>query len=272
MNRAGGASTPWVPSPGIFRRHGQHEPSSDLDASDMNGVEWVPTQWESGSWQAEGPDRRSFWDWSGWGCALVGAVAHAGTKESAVHSSSRGEGGAQNRRGDLIASIVTWGQARVRSRAAGTASIRCISLRRGLASGQRRRGTLDRPSSRGGGAARGRRACLRIHDARVARTCRGSQKKSHSVGLSAADCAATTQREPRHVALAVSLPRVDRTRRRWKRHDGAMAVEAPWWRFHRRRVRSTLDGLEGPLRKSGKEMSRILINAGWPSTIPAHTL
>jgi len=30
-------------------------------------------------------------------------------------------------------------------------------------------------------------------------------------------------------------------------------------------------GLVGPLRKSWKEMSAILKNAGWPYTIPAHT-
>jgi len=173
---------------------------------------------------------------------LGGASPHtAGTKESAVHGLSRGEGGAKDRGGDVNASTVARGHTGVRSRAAGTASIRCTWLRRGLSSRQSRRGTPDRLSSPGGGAARGRRARLRIHDARVARKCGRSHTKARSVSLSSANCAAMTQTEP---------------------HGG----------FHRRRVRSTLDGLVGPLRKSRKEMSRILLNVGSPPTILAHTL
>jgi len=38
MDRVGGASTPWSPWPGVFRRHKQPEASSDLDVRDMNGV------------------------------------------------------------------------------------------------------------------------------------------------------------------------------------------------------------------------------------------
>jgi len=150
------------------------------------------------------PDRRSFRDWRGRGCPSVGAVAHAGTKESAVHGLSRGEGGVEDRGGDVSASTVTRGHTGVRSGAAGAASMRCIRLRRGFASEQRRRGTLDRPSSSCGGAERGRRACLRIHDAWVARTCGGSHNKARSVALSSADCAAMTQPEPHGASTDVA--------------------------------------------------------------------
>jgi len=69
---------------------------------------------------------------------------------------------------------------------------------------KRRRGTLVRPSIPGGGAARGRRACLRIHDARVARTCGGSHNKGRRVALSSPDWSAMTQSEPHGASTAVA--------------------------------------------------------------------
>ena len=152
----------------------------------------------------KGPDRRSFRDRSGRGSPSVGAVAHAKTKESRVHGLSREEGGAEDRGGDVRASTVARGHTAVRSRAAGTASIRCILLRRGLSSRQRRRGTVGRPSSSDGGAARGRRACLLIHDVRVARTCGGSHNQARSVSLRSAGCAERTQTETHGASTTVA--------------------------------------------------------------------
>jgi len=54
-------------------------------------------------------DRRPFRDRSGRGCPSVGAVAHAGTKKSAVNGLSRGEGGAEDGGGDVSVSTVARG-------------------------------------------------------------------------------------------------------------------------------------------------------------------
>jgi len=85
------------------------------------------------------PGRLLYRDRNARGSLSVGAAAYAGARASAVSGMSRGEGGPDDRGGDMSASSVPRGRRGIRPRAAGTAVIGYSWLRWGLAPVQRRR-------------------------------------------------------------------------------------------------------------------------------------